>query len=599
MAAPRSPLNPTTASVGFTAKLATVRSVSADGVTAVCVDRQNTQNTVSMLVQRSKGPLPQVGDTWLLSQDLGFWSFAAFVATSVSDFSSGGGSGGQLIIVSAQPPVNPATGQLWMNEAQGDALFQWTGQAWMALPFGTAALANGAVTTAKIANGAVTSAQIAPNAGITAGQVAFAAEDIGGVRIVRGPAPPAEPLPGDFWLDSLAGNVLLTWDGNSWEQVLLGAQAIQPGSLTALQLSAEAGIAASQVNFTYRDLGGMAATISASSPPNPVSGDLWYDATNGYALRQWNGLAWVPYQFGTNAIEAGSITAELIAAEAITAAKIAAGIIIAGIINGTVVEAATFIGSVFEGTDFIVNSSGSFFYSGTPALGNSPIQWETNGALADPFGNVLPGTAGSTGPGITGFESVVTSGGKIQWYRGPTANGPWTLGAQVIGDIINDGSLSLISGTTNVMEIDLFNGEIIIYSPTANGSLTGVSFTPGSGLKAQIGQVDETGHNVTLDAGWSTTSGFSNLQYQLKPDNTVQFTGAASHASITATLAINSSNPLPPAYRPATSKILSSGNSPLGRLMVEYRNDGILYALANGSSPGTIAEVDKSVPLAI
>jgi hypothetical protein len=86
MAAPRQGLNPTTNSVGFTAKLVTVRSVSADGSTAVVVDRQNTQTQVPMLVQRGRAPLPVPGESWLISQDLGMWTFAAFVGTSGADF---------------------------------------------------------------------------------------------------------------------------------------------------------------------------------------------------------------------------------------------------------------------------------------------------------------------------------------------------------------------------------------------------------------------------------------------------------------------------------------------------------------------------------
>src|SRR5436305_771562 len=121
MADPRQSLNPTTHSVGFTAQLVTVRSVSADGKSAVCVDRQNTQVTVPMLVQRSKGPLPAAGETWLLTQDLGMWSFAAIVATSGGQFTGGsGGSGGTRVTVSATPPVSPATGDVWVNGASGN-----------------------------------------------------------------------------------------------------------------------------------------------------------------------------------------------------------------------------------------------------------------------------------------------------------------------------------------------------------------------------------------------------------------------------------------------------------------------------------------------
>jgi hypothetical protein len=141
------------------------------------------------------------------------------------------------------------------------------------------------------------------------------------------------------------------------------------------------------------------------------------------------------------------------------------------------------------------------------------------------------------------------------------------------------------------------NGGFLVEN-TALATFNGFLFSPSSGLVALIGGTAETQHNVALDAGWSTTGGFSALQYRLLPDNTVQVTGSVSHASITATLAINSGTPLPAAYRPANTKLLASGNSPLGRLAVEITSAGVINALANGSAAGTIAEVDTAYPLA-
>jgi hypothetical protein len=386
VAAGRSGLNPTTNSVGFTAKLITVQSVSADGKTAVCVDRLSTQTTVSMLVQRSKGPLPQPGESWLIAQDLGMWAFAAFVAATPADFAVSGGSSG--VTVSAQPPQAPSTGALWLNAASGFELLEWTGLTWIPLQFGTSALADGAVTAAKIAPGTITSEQIAPDAGITAGQVAFTAGDIGGTRVFKSTAQPSGMQPGDLWLNPDSGNMLSEWTGNEWVSLLFGAPAIQPGSLTTDQLATEAGITAGQVAFTYKDLGGMSATIATAAPAAPAVGDLWFDSTNGYALRQWNGTAWVPYQFGTNAIAAGSVTAELIAANAIlagkiaagaiTADKIAAGIIIAGVVDGTVIEGARFIA---DGT-----SGEVLAYTGAPASGNMNLSVSPVGG-SDGLGN--------------------------------------------------------------------------------------------------------------------------------------------------------------------------------------------------------------------
>jgi hypothetical protein len=180
----------------------------------------------------------------------------------------------------------------------------------------------------------------------------------------------------------------------------------------------------------------------------------------------------------------------------------------------------------------------------------------------------------------------------------------WVLGAGSSSDNIQ-GGMQLVSaaadGSASAGGVfwaafnpfaywDVTGFHIIAGSVTAVLPGTGTLFTP-----AQA----ETQHNVILDAGWSTTAGYSNLQYRLMPDNTVRFTGSASHASITVTTAINASNPLPPAYRPATTKLLAAGNSPIGRLAVEITSAGVINALANSSAPGTIAEVDQAIPLGV
>jgi hypothetical protein len=220
MGAPRQGLNPTTNSVGFTAKLVTVRSLSADRSTAVVVDRQNTQTSVPMLVQRSKGPLPAPGDTWLISQDLGMWTFAAFSAPSPASFSV------VRVTVSASPPASPGTGDLWFSSANDYQLSVWDGTSWVAAQFGSAA--------------------IAPQAGITAGQVNFTASDIGGITVSLSPVQPESPSEGALWYDGQDGYVLKQWNGSSWVPYQYGTGAIAVGSITAELIAADT-ITAAQI----------------------------------------------------------------------------------------------------------------------------------------------------------------------------------------------------------------------------------------------------------------------------------------------------------------------------------------------------------------
>lgn len=137
---------------------------------------------------------------------------------------------------------------------------------------------------------------------------------------------------------------------------------------SVVQLIPPGSISATQLGFQARSIGGITTTIQNTPPLNPQIGDLWYDGSNGFLLNTWNGAQWVPYQFGTNAIAVGSITAQLIAA----------GTIIAGAVDGTTITGAKFVAT---------GTSGEILaYNGVPASGNlvlavSPV------AGSDSFGN--------------------------------------------------------------------------------------------------------------------------------------------------------------------------------------------------------------------
>ncbi len=495
MADPRQSLNPTTHSVGFTARLVTVRSVSADGKSATCVDRQNTQVTVPMLVQRSKGPLPAPGETWLLTQDLGTWLFAAIVATSEGQFISGSSdSGGTRTTVSATPPASPATGDIWVNGASGNAVFWWSGTNWISAQFGTQAIADKAITRAKIAGGAITTAELDPAAGITASQVAFSVTEIGGVRIFTGTSQPPNPAQGDLWINPDQGNALYFWDNGKWTGLLLGAGAIAPGSLTSFQISPSAGIANGQVDFTARDIGGITTSVTSVQPANPATGDLWFDGNASYALKQWDGTSWNLFQFGTNAISAGSVTAALIAANTITAAQIAAGTITAtqiaagtitasklvtGIVVAGIVDATTITGAQFVAT----GTAGEILvYSGTPALGNLVASVNAQPGFVDSFGNVV-------GNGIFSYSSpsvlAAVQGGSLLIQNGSF---PWVISVDnatqsVFVELPHTGQGLSIS----VTGLAPLTGTLGLTSPEVTDSLlldaVGAPAAPGSGVK--------------------------------------------------------------------------------------------------------------------
>lgn len=246
----------------------------------------------------------------------------------------------------------------------------------------------------------------------------------------------------------------------------------------------------------------------------------------------------------------------------------------------------------FEVDGVVLNKNGLFVYSTvTPALGTL-IASDASLSGFDSVGNqYIAGNVGYTYiASEPAYYAVVSSVNGIAVYRATSPAGPYSQ---------MGGMAYVAGGVSGIQVYNQSSGASITLADaldsSGNGQLVGAGFyrvlDSGGSIAAP--------QNVTLDAGWSTTAGYSHLQYRLMPDNTVRFTGSASHASITATLAVNSGSPLPAAYRPATTKLLAAGNSPLSRLAVEVTSAGVINALANGSAPGTIAEVDIAIPLVI
>lgn len=498
MAAPRPAVNGATTSVGLTTRLVTVQSVSPDGRTAYCVDRANTQVAVPMLIQPSKASLPAVGDTWLLTQNLGSWTFSAFVASSTGDFQRNTG-------------------------AQG---------------------------------------------------------------VHTGATAPTNPEPGELWVDSSNGNMLMVWNGITWQPLQLGATAIQSGSITTEQIAIDAAIAASQVNFTVSDIGGVTTTLSATAPASPSFNDLWYDAGNGYRLNQWSGTEWIPYQWGTGSIAARTITAELIAANTITASEIVAGIILAGVVNGTIITGATFVAT---------GTSGEILcYSGTPTTGNLIMSFAASAGV-DSYGNsfikgLSVGVATSSSPQVQIIPSAggPGSGGVVQFTLSPLSffgnqpniqglspastgileiNGP-SLSASSFTDYVQDVYSSFTGGggtaahkQTNYIDP---SGNVVPYVDIgffgthfgACSQLAGVH--PGTGTGNTNTAVQETWQSMSLINGWAGSGGLNGVRYQMTPllnggavyiEGDIINAGGAGANSICGTLA--------PGYRPPVSRNIS------------------------------------------
>lgn len=226
-------------------------------------------------------------------------------------------------LVQATEPLHPNIGAIWFDTTVG-ALKVWDGSAWNIAEVDTTGIADGAVSTAK---------------------VDFTAFDIGAIHVTIASAAPSSPATGDVWFDASNGYVMNEWDGTAWQPFQWDSGAIASGSIDT-----------SKVSFTARDLDGITTTFAATAPASPVTGDLWYDSSNGYKLNRWDGTQWVAVQYGTNAIAAGSITAGLIAAHTITASQIAAGTITTNEIAANTITAADIAAGTITATQLAANS---------------------------------------------------------------------------------------------------------------------------------------------------------------------------------------------------------------------------------------------------
>jgi len=191
-----------------------------------------------------------------------------------------------------------------------------------------------------------------------------------------------------------------------------------------------------------------------------------------------------------------------------------------GVFRGTVTA------GTFQGTDFIINASGAFFYSGVPAAGNLIYSIASVGGV-DAFGNnYLQGAAGYTNQGqITSANSIATRSTQFSSLQGPLLILSPDLGTW------NSGSLQAVTG----------NGHIILTAPQlpldgGNGAVvTLIPASPANGANAQItATADKYAFTATNDTVNITTNG----AVQVDPLNG----GSATHAFIAGTIGSGSVN---------------------------------------------------------
>ncbi len=218
----------------------------------------------------------------------------------------------------------------------------------------------------------------------------------------------------------------------------------------------------------------------------------------------------------------------------------------------------------FFGTDFIMNSAGIFFYTGTPAAGNLALSIAP-AAGSDAFGNDYPqgfsltesSSAGGTQIGLSTGAANQHQPAALQPYIANHGAGNELYFAQIRGPVHTAQQDQVqISATSSAADVSSGAQGFLAYMDTGGGNNTvsvwgyfGIALyvvsqltavAPGTGTSAANPAQLETWHTLSLASGW-TQNASNPVRYRLNPDNTVTFTGQATHAAFSTTTTLSAS----------------------------------------------------------
>jgi hypothetical protein len=171
--------------------------------------------------------------------------------------------------------------------------------------------------------------------------------------------------------------------------------------------------------------------------------------------------------------------------------------------------------NVVRARQVIISGAGEgvFVYSGAPGLGNPPIFWA--GSSPDPYGNVLPATAGVAGTGsFQAGNTIITATGTFTYSSTPaagnlvTSDAPASTTADQFGNqVIGGGVASYGSGTASAQ---LAGAEAFYTGSLAGGwTLRGelIADTSGDLVSSFPGSLSLSGNLQAADVTASTING--------------------------------------------------------------------------------------------
>ena len=148
-------------------------------------------------------------------------------------------------------------GDTWFNTASGYQMSNWNGTAWVATPFGTAAIAGGSVDLSKLASGSVDASKLVAGA-VTYGKIAAGA--VGASEIIANSIVAGNIAAGTITSTQIAAGTILA--SNIGAGTITGDRLVA-GTITATQIAAGY-VYAGTINASQINVGTLAAGMTAA-----------------------------------------------------------------------------------------------------------------------------------------------------------------------------------------------------------------------------------------------------------------------------------------------------------------------------------------------
>jgi hypothetical protein len=266
----------------------------------------------------------------------------------------------------------------------------------------------------------------------------------------------------------------------------------------------------------------------------------------------------------------------------------------------------TVTGGAFEGTDFIIDPQGIFFYSGTPALGNLVFAVSPTSGT-DQFGNAyiallqiglngesqITFSVDGSGNGFLKFNLPGFFNGGIEMFTSGSFAGFDIFGpaneATNENDYVNIAFNSSDGASSANLQIDWYdptNTDHVFATCDYSGFnvVAGVAGArkPGTGTSKTNPAQIEAWNPITVDSGWTIVR---QPYYRIANDwSHVLVTGSLTHAAFSAAVNVCGSNPIPALYRPLNGPQNIAGSAIPNRASSEITTAGVIVAEPGGIS---------------